>query len=616
MSTAIVGISAYYHDSAAALLKDGQLIAAAQEERFSRRKGDPAFPSAALKYCLREGGIAESDLDMLVFYEKPLNKFDRLLNTFRHYRHEAWPSFREAWPQWARQKLQLDDILREEMGPEFRGDICFSDHHESHAASAFFPSPFSSAAVLTMDAVGEWSTSSIGFGRDNRVELLQEMRFPHSLGMLYSAFTYYTGFKVNSGEYKMMGLAPYGDPIYVDLILDRLVNVRDDGSLSLDLSYFNFCQGLTMTSGAFHDLFGGPPRDPETEITKRHRDIAASIQVVTEEVVLRAARHAREITNERNVVLAGGVALNCVANGRLLRENIFDDIWIQPAAGDAGGALGAAYLGWHHIMGAERRTVMPDAQRASYLGPAYSDSDIQVFLRANDADFEHFESEQQLLEAVTSQLMEGRVVGWFHGRMEFGPRALGSRSIIGDPRIAEMQQKMNLKIKFRESFRPFAPSVLQEHAPDLFELPEQIDSPYMLMVAPVREHLRCAPSTEEATQLQGEDLCARASVVMSSLPAITHVDYSARVQTVDPERHGRYYRLIRRFFERTGCPAVINTSFNIRGEPIVCTPADALHCFLATDMDCLVLGNQVLYKDRQHSAAVSSERYRAQHAPD
>jgi carbamoyltransferase len=598
MSMNILGISAFYHDSAAALVRDGEIIAAAQEERFTRRKHDAGFPANAAAFCLGEAGISASELDFVAFYETPQVKFERLLETFFGYAPEGFELFQEAMPVWAQLKLQLPQRIRAEL-PGFAGELHFADHHESHAASAFFPSPFEEAAVLTLDAVGEWSTSAIGSGRGNRVALSHEQRFPHSLGMLYSAFTYYTGFRVNSGEYKLMGLAPYGKPTYADVILQRLIKIMDDGSIWLDMDYFNYGQGLTMTSEKFHDLFGGPPRRPELVITAKEMDLAASIQVVCEEVMLRAGRHVYELTGARNLVMAGGVALNCVANGRLLREGPFEHIWIQPAAGDAGGALGAALLVWHHHLNQPRQPQSPDAQKGSLLGPVYPNDDISLFLDCMGATYERVRDEQVLLDRVAGLMAEEKVIGWFQGKMEFGPRALGCRSIIGDPRSPRMQQKMNVKIKFRESFRPFAPCVLREHVDEYFEMRANEDSPYMLLVAPVRPQWRTPLSDADREKMADPDLRIRLSVPRSTMPAITHVDYSARVQTVDEKRHGRYYRLMKRFHEITGCPVIVNTSFNIRGEPIVCTPEDAYRCFMATDMDCLVLEDHILLKDDQ-----------------
>jgi carbamoyltransferase len=613
----ILGISAFFHDSAAALVADGQIVAAAQEERFSRRKHDDRNPAQAIAYCLAESGLRAADLDAVVFYEKPLVKFERLLETHLAMAPRGFTPFRRAIGLWARQKLNLPHLIRESLGDGFAGSVCFTDHHEAHAASAFYPSPFEEAAILTLDAVGEWTTASIGVGRGNRIEVTEEMRFPHSIGMLYSAFTYYTGFKVNSGEYKLMGLAPYGEPRFTDVILEKIVDVRADGSIWLDMSYFDYCHGLRMTSEKFHRLFGGPPRTPESQITQKEMDLAASIQAVTEEIVLRAARHAHEITGMQNLAMAGGVALNCVANGRLLREGPFDDIWVQPAAGDAGGALGAALQAWHQFEGAPRQTGPRDSQRGSFLGPSFSDDDIGLFLDSIGAEYERLDQEHTLLDRVVDLLDEEKVIGWFHGRMEYGPRALGGRSIIGDARSPRMQTKMNVKIKFRESFRPFAPCVLREHVHEVFETRREEDSPYMLFVAPVREEWRLDLSDEDKEKMKDPDLRVRVSVPRSRLPAITHVDYSARLQTVDAERHGRYYRLIRRFFERTGCPVIVNTSFNIRGEPIVCTPEHAFRCFMATDMDALVLEDFLLLKDRQPSGLLEdAQEYQAQYSLD
>jgi carbamoyltransferase len=614
---AILGISAHYHDSAAALVVDGAIVAAAQEERFTRRKHDPSFPLNAARYCLREAGIGASEIHAVVFYEKPMVKFERLLETYLAYAPEGFESFREAMPLWATLKLHLPDRMRAELGAGFRGEVGFADHHESHAASAFFPSPFEEAAILTLDAVGEWSTSTIGTGRGSRIALTGEMRFPHSLGMLYTAVTYYAGFKVNAGEYKLMGLAPYGTPRFADVIRDKMVDIAADGSLKLDMSYFNYCQGLTMTSEKFHDLFGGPPREPESLITEKEMDLAASVQVVCEEVVLRAGRYAHETTGMKNLVMAGGVALNCVANGRLLREGPFDRIWIQPAAGDAGGALGAALLAWHHGLDRPRATQVPDGQKGSLLGPAYSSEDIQLFLDSAGAQYEALEDEGALLDRVAGLLQQEKVIGWFHGRMEFGPRALGARSIIGDPRSPRMQQTMNLKIKYRESFRPFAPCVLREHVADVFEMRPNEDSPYMLQVAAVRGDWRLPLSDQDRRRMEDSDLRIRVSVPRSRIPAVTHVDYSARIQTVDAERHGRFYRLIARFYELTACPVIVNTSFNIRGEPIVCTPEEAFQCFLGTEMDALILENCVLLKDAQDPASLrDADTYKAQYALD
>ncbi len=613
----ILGISAFFHDAAAALVRDGEVVAAAQEERFSRRKGDAALPRQAIAYCLAEAGIAPDALDYVVFYEKPLVKFERLLETYLAHAPAGFESFRLALPLWAGDRLRIPEQVREALGEQCRAELCFVTHHESHAASAFFPSPFEEAAVLTLDACGEWGTGSIGLGRGHRLTTLREMRFPHSLGLLYSAFTYYAGFKVNSGEYKLMGLAPYGEPKYRDLILDRIVDLREDGSLWLDMSYFNYCRGLTMTSEKFHRLFDGPPRRPEGWLTRKEMDLAASIQAVCEEAVLRAARHAHALTGLRSLVMAGGVALNCVANGRLAREGPFERVWVQPAAGDAGGALGAALLVWHHLLEQPRRAEPGDSQRGSFLGPRYSNEDIRTFLDSIGARYERFTDEDALLDRVARLLIEEKVVGWFHGRMEYGPRALGARSILGDPRCPHLQQTMNLKVKYRESFRPFAPCILREHVHRIVEMPAGEDSPYMLFVAAVRPELRRPLDAGDLERMQHPDLRVRVAVPRSSVPAVTHVDHSARVQTVDPERHGRFYRLMRRFHELTGCPVLVNTSFNVRGEPIVCHPEDAYRCFMATEMDALVLEDHLLLKSGQPAWAREDARaYQARHELD
>ena len=617
MATHILGISAYYHDSAAALIRDGDVVAAAQEERFTRRKFDPRFPSNAISYCLQEGGIEVGQINHVAFYEKPLVKFDRLIESYLATVPRGFESFTQAMPLWAGTKLRIAEHIRSGLGASFSGELHFTDHHESHAASAFFPSPFTEAAILTLDAVGEWSTSSIGIGRSNRIDLTHEMRFPHSLGMLYSAFTYYTGFQVNSGEYKLMGLAPYGEPKYVDVILSKIVKVMGDGSIQLDMSYFNYCHGLTMTSQKFHDLFGGPPRKSETFITQKEMDLAASIQRVCEEVVLQAARYAKQLTGMRNLVMAGGVALNCVANGRLLREGPFEKIWIQPAAGDAGGALGTALLVWHHLLRASRKPKEHDSQKGSLLGPAFNNDDIGVFLDSLSAPYEYIADESRLLDRVAHLLAAGKIIGWFHGRMEYGPRALGSRSIIGDARSPNMQQVMNLKIKFRESFRPFAPCVLREFAHEVFEMQPDEESPYMMFVAPVRESLRTGLTPDDRVKMKDPDLRTRVSVPRSTIPAVTHVDNSARIQTIDSHRHGRFYRLMRHFYELTGCPVIVNTSFNIRGEPIVCSFDEAYRCFMGSQIDCLVLENYLLLKDDQPSELLQdSAAYQAQFALD
>jgi carbamoyltransferase len=592
--TAILGISAFYHDSAAALVIDGRIVAAAQEERFTRIKHDRDFPRHALAYVLEEGGIAPEELDYVGFYEKPLLKFDRLLETYLAYAPRGFRSFFEALPVWLREKLYLPRQIRKGLGGGYRRGIVFPEHHESHAASAFFPSPFESAAILTLDGVGEWTTTSFGVGEGNRVKLTRELHFPHSLGLLYSAFTYFCGFRVNSGEYKLMGLAPYGEPRYTDLIREHLIDIREDGSYRLNMAYFNYCQGLTMTSARFHRLFGGPPRQPETPLSQREMDLAASIQKVTEEVMLRTCRHVHAQTGMRYLCMAGGVALNCVGNGRILREGPFDDIWIQPAAGDAGGALGTALFIWHQLLDKPRRPVRPDQQAGSALGPAYNNTSVEAFLKSQAAVYRRLDDEQALLDTVAQLIADQNVVGWMHGRMEFGPRALGHRSILGDARSSEMQSVMNLKIKFRESFRPFAPVVLAEKAGDYFDMPRAKDSPYMLLVAPVTAARR-RPADRQASGLE------KLGVLRSDIPAVTHVDYSARVQTVDDQRHDRFYRLMRAFEAKTGCAVMINTSFNVRGEPIVNTPADAYHCFMATEMDVLVIEDFVLLKKEQPS---------------
>jgi len=603
--TAILGISAYYHDSAATLVVDGEIVAAAQEERFTRVKHDHAFPSNAIAYCLNEAELRPEDLDFVGFYDKPFLKFERLLETYLAFAPVGFRSFLKAMPLWLNQKLHLPREIRRELEGGYRRRIVFTEHHESHAASAFFPSPFEEAAIMTLDGVGEWATASFGVGRGNRVELSHELQFPHSLGLLYSAFTYFTGFKVNSGEYKLMGLAPYGEPVYADVILDKLLELRDDGSFRLDLDYFNYCQGLTMTSARFDRLFGGPPRRPESELTQREMDLAASIQVVTEEIMLRMARHVHRQTGLTDLCLAGGVALNCVGNGRILREGPFDRIWIQPAAGDAGGALGVALFIWHQLLGNERRPASPDGQLGSLLGPSFDNDTIAAFLEGTGAVAHHIPDGDELDTRIVELIEDEKVVGLFQGRMEFGPRALGCRSIIGDARSRTMQSVMNLKIKYRESFRPFAPIVLAEHAADWFDLAGGQDSPYMLIVSPVAESRRLAVDDHGASGL------AKLKLARSEVPAITHVDCSARVQTVDPVRHPRLHRLMSRFFERTGCPVLINTSFNVRGEPIVCSPEHAFHCFMGTDMDVLVLGNHLLLKSEQPVSRIDREGYLA-----
>jgi len=616
--TAILGISAFYHDSAAALVVDGQIVAAAQEERFTRIKHDHEFPRHAINYCLAEAGLKPSQLDYVGFYDKPLTKFERLLETYLAYAPWGFKSFQQALPLWLKKKLHLRKELRNGLHGEYEGPIVFTDHHESHAASAFFPSPFEEAAILTLDGVGEWSTACYGVGRGNKLTLSHELRFPHSLGLLYSAFTYYTGFKVNSGEYKVMGLAPYGSPIYKDLILEHLMDLKEDGSFRMDMRYFNYCQGLTMTSERFHQLFGGPPRSPESKVTQREMDLAASIQAVTEEVMLRMARHLHRETGQKNLVLAGGVALNCVGNGRILREGPFENIWIQPAAGDAGGALGVALFTWHQLLNRPRTVGTMDSQRGSLLGPSYDDQEVADYLDQIGAVHHAHADEDELIDHVAELLAQEKVVGWVQGRMEFGPRALGCRSILGDARSPVMQSVMNLKIKFRESFRPFAPVVLREHVDEYFQMRPGEDSPYMLLVAPVQESKRIKnPRSDRGVPEMELEGIARLNVPRSIVPAITHVDYSARVQTVDPQRHGRFHKLLKRFYEKTGCPVLINTSFNVRGEPIVCSPADAYRCFMGTNMDVLVIEKHVLFKHEQPSdKATDRKEYLAQFALD
>jgi carbamoyltransferase len=592
---AILGISAFYHDAAAALVVDGKIVAAAQEERFTRKKHDASFPSRAIEYCLREGNIESGELDYVGFYDKPFLKFERLLETYLSYAPAGFQSFIKAMPLWLRQKLHLTRELHQGLERRYSKRFIFAEHHESHAASAFYPSPFDEAAILTLDGVGEWATTSYGIGRGNHVELLGEMRFPHSIGLLYSAFTHFAGFRVNSGEYKLMGLAPYGKPKYVDLIYDKLIDLKGDGSFRMAMEYFDYCHGLTMTSHRFDALFGGPPRSPAAPITQREMDMAASIQAVTEEIMLRCARHVHAVTGMRNLCLAGGVALNCVANGRVLREGPFDRVWIQPAAGDAGGALGVAQLIWYQLLRNERTPDAQDSQHGSMLGPRFTGAEVKASLDAVGARYRDLASEDELCDQVADLLAQEKVVGWFEGRMEFGPRALGGRSILGDPRSIRMQSVMNLKIKFRESFRPFAPSVLVESVADYFEMRVGEQSPYMLVVAPVKKSRRLGSSRASDTT-QGFD---KLKVQRSQIPAVTHVDCSARVQTVDAERHRRFYKLISKFRDKTGCPLLINTSFNVRGEPIVASPTDAYRCFMATDIDALVIENFILRKDEQ-----------------
>jgi carbamoyltransferase len=589
--TFILGVSAFYHDSAACILRDGEIVAAAQEERFTRKKGDASFPANAVEFCLGREGIEPEDLAFVAFYDKPLLKFERILETYLGVAPQGLRQFLLAGPLWIKEKLFMDRSLREELG--YDGDILYAEHHESHAASAFYPSPYEEAAILTMDGVGEWATASIGVGEGNSIELTRELHWPDSLGLLYSAFTFFTGFKVNSGEYKVMGLAPYGNPVYVKRILDELIDLREDGSFRLNQEYFNYTAGLTMTSRAFERLFDRPPRSPETDISQMDMDLARSVQEVCEEVMLRMARTARQDTGKKNLCLAGGVALNCVGNGRILREGPFENIWIQPAAGDAGGALGAAQIAWHRRCRRPRQvTSGRDDMRGAYLGPDYSAADVRAILDDYGAVYEELDRDE-LLERTARLLAAENVVGWFDGRMEFGPRALGARSILGDARSSRMQEQMNLKIKFRESFRPFAPSVIAERASDFFDL--DCDSPYMLLVAPLKEERRI-PIPEGQKHLWGIE---KLNLTRSDVPAITHVDYSARVQTVGPEFNPNYYDLLRAFERLTGCPLVVNTSFNVRGEPIVCSPNDAYTCFMRTAMDYLVLWPFLLDKKTQ-----------------
>jgi carbamoyltransferase len=598
-STYILGVSAYYHDSAACLIRDGEIVAAVQEERFTRKKFDSSFPTKAIRYCLQQGGISLADLKYFVFYDKPLIKFERLLETYVAFSPRGIKSFLAAMPVWLKEKLLLKNVLQHELvslggikGTELPV-VLFGEHHESHAASAFYPSPFMSSAVLCIDGVGEWATTSAWMGHGNDIKPLWEIHFPHSLGLLYSAFTYYTGFKVNSGEYKVMGLAPYGKPKYVKAIYDHLIDLKQDGTFRLNMDYFNYCTGLTMTNGKFDDLFGGPRRKPETLLTQRDMDIARSVQEVTEEVMLRLAKSLQRETGAENLCMAGGVALNCVSNGRILREGPFKRLWIQPSAGDAGGAIGAALTAWHKLEGKERKlNDETDSMRASLLGPSYSNAEIEELLKKKEAPYVRL-NDDILFDRVASELADGKVVGYFQGRMEFGPRALGARSILGDARNPKMQSIMNLKVKYRESFRPFAPSVLRERVSDYFEM--DTDSPYMLLVAPVVEKRR-TQLTEEEKSLWG---IALLNVPKSDIPAATHLDYSARVQTVRKETNPRYHKLLKAFERKTGCGLLVNTSFNVRNEPIVCTPEDAYRCFMRTAIDILVLENCLLYKTDQ-----------------
>ncbi|HKC52179.1 MAG TPA: carbamoyltransferase [Myxococcota bacterium] len=606
----ILGISAFYHDSAACLVRDGEIIAAAQEERFTRKKHDYRFPAKAIEYCLAEGGIGPEQLDLVAFYDKPLLKFDRLLETYVSYAPLGFRLFLMGLPLWLKQKLYTPRELDQGLQSRYKGRYVFLEHHESHAASAFFPSPFDEAAILTLDGVGEWATGSISVGRGNQIRMLKELRFPHSLGLLYSAFTYFTGFKVNSGEYKLMGLAPYGEPIYADLIREKMLDVKPDGSFRMDMSYFAYTHKDVMTAAKFDRLFG-PPRAAESPITQREMDLAASIQLVTEEIMLKIASYAHELTGLPNLCLAGGVALNCVGNGKILREGPFDQVWIQPAAGDAGGALGAALFVWHQLLDNERKPNGRDSQKGSLLGPAYSNAEIQAFLDRKGAVYRHYASEDALCDAVAELVAAENVVGHCAGRMEFGPRALGARSILGDARSRKMQATMNVKIKFRESFRPFAPAVLREDVDEFFEMRPSEDSPYMLLVAPVREEKRLP------IESRGEKGLDKLKQVRSVVPAITHVDNSARVQTIDAERNPRFHRILTAFKRKTGSPVVINTSFNVRGEPIVNTPEDSYRCFMHTNMDVLVLENFVLLKkDQPEAKEIDIDAYLAEFGLD
>ena len=587
----ILGISAFYHDSAACLVQDGKIISAAQEERFTRKKHDSAFPENAINFCMKDNGLTIEDIDIVAYYDKPFLTFERILETYLSYAPVGIKSFIKALPLWIKKKLWMKEVIRKEL--DYNGTIVFPEHHESHAASAFYPSPFQEATFITMDGVGEWTTTSYGVGKDNNLDIMAEIHFPHSLGLLYSAATYFTGFRVNSGEYKVMGLAPYGVPKYKDIIMKELIDLREDGSFMMNMDYFDYCVGLKMTSSKLDKLFDGPPRQPETELTQREMDIARSVQDVTEEVVLRMGRHIRKETGQKNLCIAGGVGLNCVANGKLLREKVFDKIWIQPAAGDAGCSLGAAMFTWYKYLGNERKADGEnDSQQGSYLGPKFEDRDIVEYLNKNNIPYTEL-SNEEMPEKVADLIADEKVIGWFQGKMEFGPRALGGRSIIGDARSQKMQETMNLKIKFRESFRPFAPSVIRERVSDFFE--HDGESPYMLLVAPVKKSIR-REMTEEEQKLFGLE---KLHVSRSTIPAITHVDYSARIQTVDGRYNNRYYQMIKKFDEKQGCPVIINTSFNVRGEPIVCTPEDAFRCFMRTNMDYLIMENILLDKKNQ-----------------
>ena len=587
----ILGISAFYHDSAACIIKNGIIIAAAQEERFTRIKHDHSFPINAINYCLDEAKINANNLDLVSYYEKPFSKFERILETNLSYSPIGLKSFLMSMPLWIKKKIWIKDLIKNEL--EFKGDIIFPEHHESHAASAFFPSPFKESAIITVDGVGEWSTTSVGIGRNNKIKMINDIRFPHSLGLLYSAFTFYCGFKVNSGEYKLMGLAPYGRPIYKNIIYNNLIDVKADGSFRMNMRFFNYCSGLTMTNQNFHKLFSGPPRKPESNLTQKEMDLASSIQVVLEEIMIKIASHTKEITGMKSLCMAGGVALNCVANGKLLRSGLFDNIWIQPAAGDAGGAVGCALFAWYQYFNNERKPDnLNDSMQGAYLGPEFSNNEIKTFLKKRNYPFRKL-SDRELPIKIADLIGDGKVIGWFQGRMEFGPRALGSRTIIADPRSKKMQKILNLKIKFRESFRPFAPSILAEKISDYFDI--NIESPYMLLVGSVREDKQIEMTENEKNYFGLKKL----NVARSQFPAITHVDYSARVQSVNKKTNPRYHEMISQFYKKFGSPLIVNTSFNVRGEPIVCSPEDAYLCFMRTDMDYLIIGNYLLKKSDQ-----------------
>ena len=587
----ILGISAFYHDSSACLVKDGEIVAAAQEERFTRKKHDHAFPSNAIQYCLKESGIDGTELDFVAFYDKPFLKFERILETYLAFAPIGIKSFLKAMPLWIKKKMWIKELIKDEL--DYVGNIVFPEHHESHASSSFFPSPFQEAAFITLDGVGEWSTSSFGIGKDNQIELLADIQFPHSLGLLYSAFTYYTGFRVNSGEYKVMGLAPYGEPKYKNLIYEHLIDVKNDGSFKMNMDYFDYCAGLTMTNSKFHKLFGGLPRKPESKLTQKEMNLACSVQEVTEEIVMKMAKFVRKETGMKYLCLAGGVALNCVANGKLLRENIFDDIWIQPASGDAGGSVGCALFTWYQYLNNQRKADdKSDFMQGAYLGPEFLNGSIESFLKKNEVSYETL-TDEELPGKIADLIADKKVIGWFQGRMEFGPRALGSRTIIGDARSSDMQKTMNLKIKFRESFRPFAPSIRAENISDYFEIDRE--SPYMLLVANVQKDKQVNMSEEQNLYFGLEKL----NVVRSEIPAVTHVDYSARIQSVNEQTNSRFHQMLTKFNDKYGCPVIVNTSFNVRGEPIVCTPKDAYLCFMRTEMDCLIMGNYLLDKTEQ-----------------